>query len=239
METDPGEQILWLDPDLLAINKPAGLLTLPDGYDPGAPHIRALLEPIYGRLWIVHRLDRQTSGVLLLARSPEAHRSLNNQFARRQIIKTYHALVVGEPDWTTQQVGLPLRTNVGHRHRTIPDARRGKPAFTDLRVLERYPGFTLIEARPSTGRRHQIRAHLAAVGHPILGDPLYGPIQDKSDPESPTCQLSLNRPGLHALRLRFQHPGHTKTVEIEAPYPPDLQVLFERLNRSRRASPGY
>src|SRR5512136_1995664 len=121
---DPPVPILYIDDVLLVINKPAGLPSLPDGYDPAAPHVRSLLEPYFGRIWIVHRLDRGTSGVLLLARSAEAHRALNTQFDQRQVRKTYHALIVGSPDWEVKTVDLPLRADVGHKHRTAVDPAR-------------------------------------------------------------------------------------------------------------------
>jgi 23S rRNA-/tRNA-specific pseudouridylate synthase len=120
--------ILWQDNVLVVLNKPAGLLTLPDGYHPDLPHLRSVLEPHLGRLWIVHRLDRETSGVILLARSAAAHRALNNQFEQQRIEKRYHAIVRGAPQWEQHTVDLPLRANVGRRKRTAVDNLQGKPA---------------------------------------------------------------------------------------------------------------
>ena len=188
----------------MVIDKPAGLHTLPDGYDANLPYVRGMLEPEHGRLWIVHRLDRETNGVLVLARTAEAHRALNTQFEQHQVRKIYHALVVGSPDWKETTVRLPLRTNVGHRHRTAVGPQRGKPAVTHLRVLERFEGTTLVEAAPETGRTHQIRAHLAALGYPIVGDELYG-----AGP-SP-AGLSL-----HALSLEITHPVTGERMKFEA-----------------------
>ena len=237
----PTIPILHLDEALLVINKPSGLHTLPDGYDASLPYVRSLLEPEYGRLWIVHRLDRETSGVLALARSAEAHRHLNTQFAEHSIQKIYHALVLGTPEWKTQTVSLPLSTNRGHRHRTVVDPRRGKPAITHLRVLARYALYTLIEAAPETGRTHQIRAHLAALELPIAVDALYGdglPVR-RADaqpealpglyPEPPV----LEHLALHARALTLTHPTSGERLTIEAPYPREWQELLHLLKRSR------
>src|SRR3990172_12705504 len=148
--------ILWSDDSLLVVDKPAGLTTLPDGYDPEAPDLKGVLLPDFGPLWIVHRLDRDTSGVMVLARSPQAHRALNTQFQEHQVSKVYHALVMGEPDWTEKDIDLPLRPDGDRRHRTVVDFQRGKPSLTRLRVLERFEQFTLIEAIPESGRPHHL-----------------------------------------------------------------------------------
>lgn len=211
--------LLWSDTALVVVNKPAGILSLPDGHDPSRPHLRALLEPHLGRLWIVHRLDRQTSGVMVLARDRDVHRSLSLQFQRRQAQKSYHAIVVGRPPWSEIAVRLALRPNVGRRKRTAVDPRRGKEAITRLRVLKDLVGAALVEAIPQTGRRHQIRAHLAAMGFPIMADPLYGP-QD-AYPDPPIARLAL-----HAHQLRIIHPRSGLPHTFQAPYPADfLQAL--------------
>jgi RluA family pseudouridine synthase len=213
--------ILYADEHLLVVNKPAGLLSLPDGYDPDKPYLQSVLEPEWGRLWMIHRLDRLASGVLVLARNADAHRDLNGQFARRQVTKIYHALVSDQPEWETNTVTLPLRANVGRRNRTAVDHRRGKSASTRLRVLETFKQHALVEARPSTGRRHQIRAHLYARGHPILSDPLYG-----SGETSPL----IDRLALHARALQFTHPETEESVSFEAPYPADFSTALRKLD---------
>lgn len=223
---DLAQTILHIDPDIIAINKPSGMLSLPDGFDPGTPHLRSLFEPVYGRLWIVHRLDRDTSGVVLMARNSEAHRSLNLQFEQHTINKIYHALVLGSPAWDKITNSQPLRSNVGKRHRTIVDPYRGKPAITHLRVLERFTHCTLVEAIPETGRTHQIRTHLYDLNHPIAADYLYsgGEILE-TVPGGPV----LKRAGLHAWQLNFTHPSSKERLTLQAPYPADLEQVLASL----------
>jgi RluA family pseudouridine synthase len=230
---DTRPEVLFLDEHLLAIDKPAGLGVLPDGYDPSLPHVRSLLEAQYGRLWIVHRLDKDTSGVLLLARTAAAHRNLNMQFEGGEVEKVYHALAVGEASWEEKTVDLLLRPNGDRRHRTVVDEERGKPARTELKVLQRYRGYTLLEAHPRTGRTHQIRAHLRAVGLPLAGDVLYGgpaalyrsdliPGLRRGDDEQPL----IARPALHARSIGFLHPASGKRICIAAPYPQDFELML-------------
>ena len=133
--TDPTEiPILYKDEAILVIDKPAGLLSLTDGYDRSLPHLTSLLAPRFGQLWIVHRLDRDTSGVLLLARSAEAHHDLNDQFRERRVEKVYQALVTPAPAWEMTTADFPLRKDGDRQHRTVVDPQRGKPALTDFEV---------------------------------------------------------------------------------------------------------
>ncbi|HFC09964.1 MAG TPA: RluA family pseudouridine synthase [Chloroflexi bacterium] len=213
--------VLFADDYLLVVAKPAGLLTVPDGWQPDLPHLAALLAPQWGRLWVVHRLDRETSGVMVLARTAGAHRALNAQFAQREIRKTYHAIVFGEPVWRQRTVSLRLTPNRGRRKRTVVDAR-GKPARTEVRVLQRFGAFSLLEAAPHTGRRHQVRVHLFALGFPIVNDPLYGDATDDHP-------LPIQRLALHARRLTFQHPATGETMGFTALHPPDFAAALENL----------
>jgi len=210
-------EILYADEALLVINKPAGLLSLPvvDNY----AHVRAVLEPTWGRLWIVHRLDRETSGVMVLARSAAAHRALNTQFQERQIHKAYHALIWGSPPWEDIHLDMPVRINVGRRKRTVAGTQ-GQPAVTRVRVLRRLDDYTLVEAQPLSGRRHQIRAHLYAAGYPLVGDSLYG------DGNPPGVRAPLERLGLHAYSLGLRHPLTGAVVTFVAPYSPDFSAAL-------------
>jgi RluA family pseudouridine synthase len=239
--------ILWADETLLAVNKPAGLRAIPDGYDAALPALNRLLESQYGHVWIVHRLDKNTSGVILYARNPEAHRSLSMQFAQRETGKSYHAIVVGSPPWDAFTIDYPLIVNGDRSHRTIallPEevhkhdraeqkSALAKPAQTNLRLLRRSGGYSLVEAQPLTGYTHQIRAHLAALGLPILADPLYrslhGTVTQKNTPTLSTPDFAIQRLALHALSIKFFHPASGHVITLHAPYPEDylyaLQVL--------------
>lgn len=212
-------QTVYLDDALLVINKPAGLPVLPDGWQAGAPYLLDLLQQEYGRLWVVHRLDKTTSGVMLFARTAEAHRALNLQFDRQEVEKVYHAIVVGRPAWEEQVCQMALRVNVGHHHRTIVDEGRGKPSETRFRVLKRGQAAALVEARPKTGRTHQIRVHLSELGFPLLSDLLYGA------PAHP----GLDRPALHAVSLAVTHPISKQRSVFSAPYPPDFAAALNLL----------
>src|SRR4030042_2437013 len=219
--------ILYQDEPLLVVDKPAGLSTLPDGYNPTLPHVKSVLERQVGRLWIVHRLDKQTSGVLLLARSAEAHRSLNTQFEQHLTSKIYHALVEGNPEWIEKTINLPLRPNGDRSHRTVVDHEKGKPALTHLKALKRFGNYSLLEAIPETGRTHQIRAHLSSESLVIFGDKLYGGRKHDNPSEieahAVDCldlsKISMEGMGLHARSLEIIHPNSGQRIKFEAAYP--------------------
>jgi RluA family pseudouridine synthase len=215
-------QPLHLDASLLVLDKPAGLPVTPDGWVKGAPHLAALAESEYGKLWIVHRLDKITSGVLVLARTPEAHRILSVQFEKHETTKVYHGIANGSPAWTERTARHPLRGDVGHKHRTVVDHRRGKPSTTQFIVRQRFRANALLEARPITGRTHQVRVHAAALQFPLLGDSLYGA----------TATGLIDRPALHALSLTLAHPVSRVPMTFTAPYPEDFQRALASLEAS-------
>ncbi len=210
---------LALDDSILVIDKPAGISVLPDGWEPDSIHLVRLVEEKYGRVWVVHRLDKTTSGVLVFARSAEAHRSLSLQFEQHEVRKIYHALCSGEPGWDEHTARHPLRVDVGHKHRTVVDSRAGAASETTFKVLERFSRAFLLEAAPATGKTHQIRVHCAALGFPLLGDKLYG---------APMTDI-IGRPALHALSLTFRHPLSGEMVSYQAPYPADILSSLKKL----------
>lgn len=218
------EWLIYQDDFLLVVNKPSGLRTIPDGYNPDLPHLSGILTRQFGQLWTVHRLDKETSGILLFARNPDVHRHLNLQFDRREISKIYHAITAGSPLWQKMEIDLPLRVNGDRKHRTIIDQKQGKPATSTVEVLARYLQSSLLYIQPKSGYTHQIRAHLAAVGFPILFDPLYNPT-----PNSPFTG-DFGRLALHALQVKFIHPKTGNTSIFEAPYPQDFAEMLVAVN---------
>ncbi len=228
----PNISVLYIDDELIVVNKPAGLPTLPDGYDKAAPYLGGEVTAQYGRVWIVHRLDRDTSGAIVLARSAKVHRALNLQFDAHTVTKIYHALVNGVPDWTERTIDLPLRPDGDRRHRTVIDPRRGKAAITHVRVLAQFAGCALIEARLETGRTHQIRAHLAAIGLPLVADVLYQTLRGTASAQADWRDIGgggLQRVALHSRLIAFDQPITGKRLQFEAPYPTDFEAALKNL----------
>lgn len=207
---------LYEDKHIIVLDKPAGLPVLPDGWQADAPYLRRMLEDKYEQVLIVHRLDKVTSGVMVVALTADAHRGLNRQFETHQVEKVYHAIVEGLPPWNEHTARHMLQTNVGRKHRTIVVNKRGKKSETEFKVLIREHNWALVEAHPRTGRTHQIRVHLSALGYPILADILYG--ADETD--------LISRPALHAFSLTFTHPISGERVSYSVPLPEDMQKLL-------------
>jgi tRNA pseudouridine32 synthase/23S rRNA pseudouridine746 synthase len=211
--------VLYVDSSILIVNKPSGLATIPGGWGKDSFSLADLLRADYGRIWVVHRLDKVTSGLVVFARSAEAHRILNMTFEHHDVHKVYHAIVVGTPAWVEHTARHPLRINMGHSHRTIVDNSKGKPAETTFHLLERFDGYALLEAVPVTGRTHQVRVHAYALGLPLLGDTLYS---------APQTNL-ISHPALHARSLSFPHPVTGERLTISAPYPEDFSKVIDEL----------
>lgn len=165
--------VLFEDDNVIVLNKPQGLLAIEDGYQPELPNLRSLLKDRYGQIWTVHRLDKDTSGVIIFAKNSESHKFLNAQFSSRLVKKEYHAVAQGFPPWVEKTISYPLKTNGDRKHRTVIDLQNGKLAKTLLRVIGKNDFQSYLDIFPATGYTHQIRAHCAGIGLPILGDRLY------------------------------------------------------------------
>ena len=211
--------LIFQDKHILVINKPAGIPVLPDGWEKDSPYLVKMLEEEFGKMWVVHRLDKITSGVMVFARDAESHRALNLQFENHEVEKVYHAIVEGNPKWEEKTAKHPLRVNVGHKHRTVVDDRNGKPSETRFRLRKLYQSSALVEAMPTTGRTHQVRVHAKALGHPLVGDVLYGAAESKI----------IARPALHAWSLTFTHPITHERLTFKAEYPQDFATALKLL----------
>ncbi len=215
-------EILYEDADLLAVDKPAGMVTTPAAGHP--PSLLSTLSATHSGLLAVHRLDEETTGVVLFARNEAAHRELSRQFEEHTVVKQYRAIVGSNPWWTRQTISAALLEDADRQHRTRPDPQNGKSARTDFQVLLRFAQTALIGASPQTGRTHQIRAHLAILGIAILGDALYAATLRPSQPP-----LARQRMLLHAHSIRFIHPATALDTTICAPLPADFaQTLTQQ-----------
>ena len=239
--------ILFEDSWIIVINKPAGMVVHPGaGIDSGTL-VNALLyhctdlSQINGviRPGIVHRLDKNTSGVMVAAKNAAAHHRLSTQFKARQIEKRYVALVHGEMGATEGTIEAPLGRHPKERKRISIHTRKPRSAITHWRVIERFRGFSLLEVMPRTGRTHQIRAHLSSRGHPIVGDPQYRRarwIEGIRDPQTRERVGALKRQALHSGCLGFIHPRSGEFMEFNAPLPDDMAVLLAHLRRQALSS---
>jgi 23S rRNA pseudouridine1911/1915/1917 synthase len=220
--------VRYEDADLLVVDKPAGVVVHPARGHRSGTLAQALAGVAAGgeegRAGIVHRLDRDTSGLLVVARSPAAHRALKGALQARAITREYLALVEGRPPARTGTIDAPIGRDRRHRTRMSTDTDDPRDAVTHFAVEEALAQTTLLRVRLETGRTHQIRAHLQAIGHPVVGDPEYGT----------PGRLGLERQFLHAARLRFAQPSTGAEVEVASPLPDDLRSALERARAERR-----
>jgi 23S rRNA pseudouridine1911/1915/1917 synthase len=223
--------LLYEDADLVAIDKPAGMVVHAGAGVHEGTLVNALLhryESLSGvggamRPGIVHRLDRYTSGVLLVAKHDRAHQGLAAQFASRQVEKIYWALVHGQVRAEKGRIDRPIARDPVRRTSMTARLSQGRSAWTEYRVLRRFSAFTLLEARIGTGRTHQIRVHLSSIGHPVVGDAVYGA------PRNITGMPALGRYFLHARRIRFRQPSTGEEITVESELPPELREWMEKL----------
>lgn len=242
-------EILYQDQDLVVVNKPKGMAVHPAPGSPAGTLVNALLARVKDlsgiggveRPGIVHRLDKDTSGVLVVAKSDRAHQDLSRQIQNRTAVRKYLALVWGEPNFVEALVDAPIGRHPKDRQRmaVIRDLERhqARGAQTELRVLERYRGFALLEAKLLTGRTHQIRVHCSFIGHPVVGDPMYGGTKraissaydSRQQEELEALLANLQGQALHAYELSFDHPSTRERMTLQAPAPEDISELLDWL----------
>jgi 23S rRNA pseudouridine1911/1915/1917 synthase len=240
----PHFTILYEDDYCIAVNKAAPFLTIPDRFNHDALNLSSLLKEIYGDMFVVHRLDRETSGVILFAKNAEIHRSLSLAFENRGIHKEYAAFVKGIPHEKEGEINLCIDENPSKKG-TMIISKKGKESVTKYSVAEEFGKYALLSVFPLTGRTHQIRIHLKALGYPLLVDSVYGERSElylseikrgyrtgKDTDEKPF----VSRCTLHAKSLAFTHPATGAAMKIEAPLPRDLNALLNQLRKNRRFS---
>jgi 23S rRNA pseudouridine1911/1915/1917 synthase len=220
--TEPQLRIVHLDEHLAVVDKPAGLVVHPAPSHSGPTLVDELAEILGGggdpeRPGIVHRLDRGTSGLLVVARDDETHAALQEQVREREVDRIYLALAGGRLASRTGTIDAPIGRAARQRHRMAVSGAASRQARTHFTVLELLPRETYLEARLETGRTHQIRAHFAAIGHPLTGDETYGG----------ASRYALRRQFLHAHRLSFQHPRSGESLSLTSPLPQDLAEALE------------
>jgi len=233
-------EILFENEDLVILNKPAGVLSIPDRFVPEKPNLVHQLEQKYEKAWIVHRLDKDTSGAICFALNAETHRDLSLQFQERSVEKYYWAILDGLLSKPSGTIDLGIAPHPVTKGKMI-GSRRGKKATTEYKVLETFKYFSLVEAEIKTGRTHQIRVHFASLGHPLAVDELYGNRaalffseikrknfnKGKNEEERPFFQ----RLTLHAQRIAFTNPADGERIEVSAPLPKDFQALTRQLEK--------
>jgi 23S rRNA pseudouridine1911/1915/1917 synthase len=227
--------VLHEDADLIVVNKPAGIVVHPAAGHGEGTLVNALLhhaEDLTGigdelRPGIVHRLDKGTSGVMVVAKTDHAHQALAEQFHNREVDKEYIALAWGVVV-AGRRIDAPIGRDPVNRQKMSTRARRARTAVTRVTRAERIDGVTLLQIAIATGRTHQIRVHLSAIGHPIVGDATYGGVRRRVAPHQKAL-MALERPFLHAERLAFTHPRDGRRVSFTAPLPPDLERVLAEL----------
>jgi 23S rRNA pseudouridine1911/1915/1917 synthase len=236
--------ILYEDASVIVVDKPAGMVVHPAAGNPSGTLVNALLHHckdlrgINGvmRPGIVHRLDKDTSGVMVVAKDDEAYQQLTKQFKDRTVEKVYLTIAYGKFRQEEGLIESPIGRHPSQRKRMSTRTRKGRIAITRWKRLESLDGFTLLEIFPKTGRTHQIRVHLSSMGHPLLGDPLYGRKGRQGSIQHPVlkeCVKRMKRQALHALRLVFSHPRTGERVQFESPIPQDMREVLDWLRKRR------
>jgi 23S rRNA pseudouridine1911/1915/1917 synthase len=228
-------RIVYEDEHLVVLDKPAGMVVHPAAGHSGGTLVNALLHHVKDlsgiggelRPGIVHRLDRGTSGLMVVAKNDAAHQELSRQFSDREVEKEYVALVWGVVQ-SGKRIDAPIGRDPGDRQKMSTRARRARNAVTRVTAARHFKGVSLLKVAIATGRTHQIRVHLSAIGHPIVGDGTYGGVHRRTAANLRSVQR-LERPFLHSARLAFTHPADGRRVEFDSPLPLDLQAVLDEI----------
>lgn len=231
-------EVIYSDDDIVVANKPAGITVIPDRIHTELDTVQSLLQKQFGKLWVVHRIDRPTSGVLCFARNEFAHRHLSLQFQNHQVKKIYNAIVQGKMREKAGAVNEPIAENMA-RPGSMLIHKRGKDALTLYEVVEEFKHATLLKVEIKTGRTHQIRVHMAYIGHPLLVDELYAntaafyfsSIKKKYKATGEEERPTIARLTLHALQVTLLHPVTQKEVTFTAPLPKDMETVLKLLRK--------
>lgn len=233
-------ELIHQDENYIFVNKSSGTLSIPDRYNTNLPNLKTILDDIFGEVYVVHRLDKDTSGIIMFAKNPEAHKFMNELFENQKIERIYHVISKGAFPFEEIDIDIPLLPNASDKNKVIPSAR-GKYSLTKIQLLQKFRFISLLRCELMTGRQHQIRVHLAAIGHPLLVDPLYSDNSEfylsqikknyntskNEDNEKPL----INRLSMHAYSLKFEDIFTNKEIYITVPYPKDFEIVLKQLKK--------
>lgn len=226
---------IFQDDHIHVIDKPSGLLTIPDRYKPDLPNIQDIFKRMDQNYRMVHRLDKETSGLLILAKTSEAHKELNAQFNAGTIRKLYNAIVEG---LVSRPAEVEVFMKKAASHKQVITDRDGKRSLSLIRPIEVFKGWSLVEIELKTGRTHQARVHCAHIGHPIVADPMYGsgkPLTIEAIKPGARSESSLlERVALHAAKISFTHPATGEMISLEASWPKDFRASINQLRKWRK-----
>ncbi len=233
-------EIIFEDNDIVVVDKPANVLTIPDRHRPDKKNVYHFLNNKYGKVFIIHRLDRETSGILCFAKNEMAHKHMSQQFENRTVDKYYYALVEGSVYQKEGEINKPIAKSQAIAGKMVIN-KRGKESLTLYKVLEHFKNYTLVEANIKTGRTHQVRIHFESIGHPLAIDPMYGrksafllsEIKGKKYNIAKHVEERplMSRTTLHAKRISFDHPTTLERMTFETDLPKDFNAILKQLRK--------
>lgn len=234
----PAPTVIYIDNDILIADKPSGITVIPERYNTEKPSVQSLLEKDHGKLWVVHRIDRETTGIVAFARNEEAHKNLSRQFENREVHKLYKAIVSGRMEGNAGEIDSPIAEKP-NKPGTMMIHPKGKEALTLFEVEEQFRTCALLNVEIKTGRTHQIRVHFASAGHPLLVDSVYGQhdkfllssVKRKYKQTDEEERPVISRLTLHASSLTTHHPATGEQMTFTSPLPHDLEALLKLLRK--------